>query len=654
VAIAEFLKTADLLPEAMILVASSGFVVAANRAAAGRLGLAASQVVGRRLDDLTTDSPDEIAAYLHACARTRDLIPATIRIATTDGSAVPCQAEGAVFDPRTSTDEARVLIRLVPKAADASHFIVLNERIEAQAREIRRRKQVEEELHEQREWFRVTLASIGDAVIATDTRGHVSYMNPVAQTLTGWPLDEARGLPLETIFRIINEDTRETVENPVHKALRDGVIVGLANHTVLIARDGTERSIEDTAAPIREHDGDLKGAVLVFHDIGERREFERRLRRKAERLLEADRRKNEFLAMLAHELRNPLAPTLNALRILQAADSHRDDLAWATELMDRQVRHMARLVDDLLDVSRITQGKVILKKERVDVGRLVGQTVAATRPFIESRRHQLHVNLPEEPIPLDADPARFEQILTNLLNNAAKYTEEGGQIWLESTRRGDEVVLRIRDNGVGIAPDLLPTVFDLFVQADRSLARSQGGLGIGLTLVRTLIDLHGGRIEVRSDGLGLGSEFTVWLPVATSPAPEPTLAPDPPTTPRAGRRRVLIVDDNVDSAQTLARLIKRIGCDVALAYDGLTAIEIARLSCPEIVILDIGLPGLDGYEVATRLRREHPHADLTIIAVSGYGRDEDRRLSREAGFDHHFVKPVDFDALIGLLRHNRS
>jgi signal transduction histidine kinase/DNA-binding response OmpR family regulator len=373
----------------------------------------------------------------------------------------------------------------------------------------------------------------------------------------------------------------------------------------------------------------------------------------------ADRQKNEFLSMLAHELRNPLAPIRNAVTILRAAGTDPDALGWAGGVIDRQVRHLVRLVDDLLDISRITRGKIRLRREPVEVSAVVTQAVEASRPEIEARNHRLDVTVPDEPVWINGDPARLAQVLTNLLNNAAKYTEPGGRVSVvvESAsprRRGNELVdtcetvIRIRDTGIGIPGDMLACVFDLFTQVDHSLDRSEGGLGIGLTLVRRLVELHGGTVSAASEGPGRGSEFTVRLPMADRAARAGgTAAPLDPTSavPTSQALRVLVVDDNVDGADSLARLLKLGGHDVRMAHDGPGALAAADTFRPDAVVLDIGLPGMDGYEVARRLRAQTDIGAALLVAVTGYGRDEDRRRSLDAGFDHHLVKPVDVEAL---------
>ncbi|HEY1379601.1 MAG TPA: response regulator [Gemmataceae bacterium] len=375
---------------------------------------------------------------------------------------------------------------------------------------------------------------------------------------------------------------------------------------------------------------------------------------------QADRQKNEFLSMLAHELRNPLAPIRNAVAVLRATGTDPSALNWAGGVIDRQVRHLVRLVDDLLDISRITRGKIRLRPEPVDVAAVVAQAVEASRPEIEARRHRLEVSVTQQPLWVNGDPARLAQVLTNLLNNAAKYTEPGGRVWLTADAACAEkdparplglAVLSVRDTGIGIPPDMLPRVFDLFTQGDHSLDRSEGGLGIGLTLVRRLVELHGGTVTAASDGPGRGSEFTVRLPLADRAESAGGNGADGPYAAEAPPHglRVLVVDDNVDGAESLARLLRLGGHEVRLAHDGPAALTTAGEFRPEAVVLDIGLPGMDGFQVARRLRDAADTKGAVIVAVTGYGREEDRVRSREAGFDHHLVKPVDVDTLCDLL-----
>jgi len=886
-------------------------------------------------------------------------------------------------------------------------------------------QKMEEELREQREWLRVTLSSIGEAVITTDTEGRVKFLNPVAEFLTGWTQGEAVGKSLGIVFKVVNEKTRRTVEDPAIRALREGVVLGMDNHTLLIAKDGTERPIDDNAAPIRNAKGEVAGVVLVFRDVSERRrqerqvqdalayadniiatlrepfvvldknlrvktanrsfyrnfhvtpkdtqdrfifdlgngqwniprlrtlldevlsnnhpvldfdvehdfpaigkknmllnarrfppesthpelillaiediterklteeelrrseqrqrfildsmpdkiftakpngdvdyvnpqlieftglpfeqisdwgwkqiihpddvaenirawqhsidsgepfQFEHRFRRadgeyrwhvsralpmrddagrvlmwigsntdiddiklaemvlhdseirfrrlfeaakdgililddhtgkiidanpfmsellgyshddflgkelweiglfgdksaneaavlelqekgyiryehlplesnvgrrveveivanayredhhsviqcnirditersrmerkmqeQTEALADLHRRKDEFLAMLSHELRNPLAAISNAGQLLRLEKSEDKLQQRANAIIERQVGQLTRLVDELLEVSRITTGRIHLLQERIALNGIVTNAVETVRPLIGQRRHSLKVSLPPEPIWLYADAVRLEQVVVNLLNNAAKYTDEGGHIWLSAQQEGDEAVLRVRDSGVGIAPDLLPHIFDLFTQAERSLARSQGGLGIGLCLVQRLVELHGGRVEATST-LGQGSEFVVRLPVVISALPaSPSTENTKPTGPSL---RVLVVDDNVDVAHSLTMLLEASGHGFRTAHDGPTALATALDYRPDVVLLDIGLPGMDGYEVAKKMRQQPDLKHVVLVAVSGYGHESDHRRSQEEGFDHHLVKPTDFGQLQQIL-----
>jgi PAS domain S-box-containing protein len=780
---------------------------------------------------------------------------------------------------------------------------------------------------EQRELLAVTLHSIGDAVITTDLQGRVASMNAVAEALTGWGAADAAGKPLDTVFRIVSEGTRRPVESPATKALREGVIVGLANHTLLVRKDGSECPIDDSAAPIRDQYGTVSGCVLTFRDVtvqrgveserasqlliarvlasiiessddaiigkslngiiqswnagaerlfgysaaeavgrhislvippdrlaeegdiiaslkegkriehfetervrrdgrrilvsltispikdaagevvgaskivrdvtrqreaeqrerqllaeavaanakfraffdqgaffagimdldgtlveanrlsweacgytpeqvvgkpfwegpwwapsrelsaaieaasrqaasgemfraempyfvadgservadvtiqpirdesgrvvaltpigvditerkraeAERKRLEESLKRLALDLSEADRRKNEFLAMLAHELRTPLAPISNTIRALQVVGGDGAALRSASEMLHRQVGQMSRLIDDLLDMSRITRGKIELRKQRIELATIVQQAVEAVRDLYRSMEHELTVTLPPQPVHLHADPARLAQVVGNLLSNAGKFTDRGGRIWLTVRQDGEHAEIEVRDTGIGIAAEHHARLFDMFEQVDTSLERSQGGLGIGLTLVKTLVELHGGSVGLRSDGVGRGSAFTVRLPVLAdavdvSAVEEISPAPAAVEQAPASGRRVLIVDDSEDGAESLAMLLQFGGHETYKAHDGFAAIEAARRLRPNAVLLDIGLPGLNGYEVCSRIRQEPWGKRVTLVALTGWGQDEDRHRSREAGFDAHMVKPVDFDALLKLLR----
>jgi signal transduction histidine kinase/CheY-like chemotaxis protein len=361
----------------------------------------------------------------------------------------------------------------------------------------------------------------------------------------------------------------------------------------------------------------------------------------------ADRRKDEFLATLGHELRNPLAPIMNSLEILKLSGAFEDSRTLqACAVMERQVHHLNRLVDDLLEVSRITRGIIEVKKEALDLTAIVRAAIETSRPVLDNLRHQLTEDFSTEALFVGGDPVRLTQVFANLLNNAAKYTNHNGRIVVTTRREGGEAIVSVRDNGIGIAPAVLPQVFDMFMQVDRSTRRSQGGLGIGLTLVKSLVGMHGGTVEARSDGPGLGSEFRVRLPLleqAALPAsPSRLIEPLP-------ARRILIVDDSRDGGESLAMLLRVLGAEVALAHSGRTALECVDSFRPDVVLLDIGMPGMDGYEVARRIRANPENRQMSLIALTGWGQDEDRRRSVAAGFNHHLVKPADLEQLRQLL-----
>jgi signal transduction histidine kinase/ActR/RegA family two-component response regulator len=371
-----------------------------------------------------------------------------------------------------------------------------------------------------------------------------------------------------------------------------------------------------------------------------------------QQLRDQDRRKDEFLATLAHELRNPLAPIRNSLQILKMPRVDAALIERSRAMMERQVHHLVRLVDDLLDVSRVMRGKITLRKERMELASVIARAIETVQPLIDAQGHELTVSLSNESLLLEADPVRLAQVIGNLLTNAAKYTEPRGKIFLTARRERDYAVLKVRDTGIGIAPEMLPKIFDLFVQVDHAATKSQGGLGIGLTLVRNLVEMHQGRVGARSAGLGQGSEFVVHLPLAEQQVEEPTQPIERTQPKRNGylsRRRIVIVDDNVDAAESLATLLRLQGHEVRVAHDGPSGLQMIQPGRQELVFLDIGMPGMDGNEVARRLRQQPALNGLVLVALTGWGTPEDRRRTAVAGFDHHLVKPVEPAALDQLL-----
>ncbi|MGH8718119.1 MAG: ATP-binding protein [Burkholderiales bacterium] len=448
------------------------------------------------------------------------------------------------------------------------------------------------------------------------------------------PEDE---LSYQRIFERIHPDDRDHVRARVHEAIT--AHRGYEAEYRVIWPDGTTHWINARGSAFYADDGTPLRMIGVTLDITERKQAE-------EALKQADRRKDEFLATLAHELRNPLAPIRNSLHILRMTGGNAPAAERVHEMMERQVNHMVRLVDDLMEVSRITRGQVELRKERIEFASVIRSAVETAKPAIESAGHQLHITVPPEPVLLEGDPVRLAQVFGNLLNNAAKYTEKSGKIWIDAKLAGENLTVSIRDAGVGIAADMLPRVFDLFMQANQN--RAQGGLGIGLSLVRSLVKLHGGSVEAKSEGEGKGSEFIVRLPIAAARLHEFAHTAEYAARP-ISPRRILVVDDNRDAADSLGMLLRFTGADAHVVYDGRAALEALDIYQPGIVLLDIGMPGMDGIEVARRIRRHPEFKNVTIIALTGWGQEHDRRLTRGAGFDHHLIKPADINALEALL-----
>ena len=432
-------------------------------------------------------------------------------------------------------------------------------------------------------------------------------------------------------------------------------IVGGQTLTVVeterLRKDGTPVEVVISAAPLPDPDGVVRSMVLLFEDVTQRKDAEAK---RSEALAAAERAradaeaasvaKDHFLAMLSHELRNPLAAIRNAVVTARLDGSRRER---ALEIAGRQADQLTRILDDLLDVARVSQGHLALRTERLYLSRIVELAVEATRGLMDERGHVLRVSLPHEGVEVEADASRIEQVIVNLLSNAAKYTEPGGRVDLSVERDGADVTVVVRDSGIGIAPEVLPKIFDLFVRADNSRNRAQGGLGIGLTLVRRLVELHGGRVDATSDGPGAGATFTVRLPALDATA-EASLGGSTDRAP-SRRARVVLVEDNPDAAESLLMLLELLGHQVRTFGDGVTALAAASANPPDVMIVDIGLPGIDGYEVARRARRDPALARVVLVALTGYGREEDKRDALRAGFDRHLVKPVEPGAIEGLV-----
>jgi PAS domain S-box-containing protein len=475
-----------------------------------------------------------------------------------------------------------------------------------------------------------------DAIVSKSLDGTIRSWNSGAERMFGYAEREAVGRPITLII----PPELEEEERGILARLRRGERLEHFE-TVRQAKDGRRINVSLTVSPVRDASGRVIGASKVARDITARAAAEKALQ-------EASRYKDEFLAVLAHELRNPLAPIKNGMQLLRLAAPGSEPAVQARAIMERQLDQLVRLVDDLMDISRITRGKVDIRREPVELVSVLLSAVETSRPAIEAARHHLSLSLPSEPLLVSADFVRLAQVVSNLLNNAAKYTDGGGQISLAAQREGDEAVIRVRDNGIGIEAELLPRIFDMFAQAHDNLNRSKGGLGIGLALARSLVELHGGRIAARSAGAGKGTELTVRLPLLKAKSRPAAGRASQRWTP-AARRRVLVVDDNVDAAKTLEMLLQELGQEVEVVHDGPAALEAARRRRPEVVLLDISMPGMDGLELARRLREQPDFESVRFAAITGFGQEDDRRRTRAAGIDEHLVKPLSPEQLRRVL-----
>jgi PAS domain S-box-containing protein len=505
-------------------------------------------------------------------------------------------------------------------------------------RDLTERRREQESLRQSEERFRLLVEGVRDyGIFMLDVDGRIISWNTGAERIKGYSAKEIIGRH----FSVFYPPELIAADWPSHE-LRIARTEGrYEEESWRVRKDGSRFWASVVISAVHDRTGELRGYAKVTRDLT--------LRQRMEQMQEASRQMSDFVAMLAHELRNPLAPIRNAMQVMELRGLDDPQLEWCRTVVDRQVAHLGRLVDDLLDVNRVTTGKIQLKRESVPISVVLERALESSSPLIQERKHRVEVSLPEEPLLVQADPTRLAQVFLNLLNNAAKYTPGNGLIQISGKTEGRNVVVRVRDNGIGIAPDLLPKVFDLFVQGSRSLDRAEGGLGIGLTLVREIVRLHGGSVSVSSAGIQQGSEFIVKLPLVTRPRDQNKNAHDGEAASSARRRRILVVDDNSDSAESMALLLKASGHDVHTAHDGASALEQADAHKPEIVLLDIGLPGMSGYTVAKRLREVPGLSAVKLIAMTGYGQEDDRKRSRDAGFDHHLVKPIDLAVLSALL-----
>jgi PAS domain S-box-containing protein len=533
--------------------------------------------------------------------------------------------------------------------------------------DVNARKRAEEALRQQREWLQVTLSSIGDAVIATDTDGDVTFLNPVAESLTGWKQEEAQGQPLRKVFNIMNEQTRETVENPALRAMQEGSIVGLANHTVLIAKDGIEMPIDDSGAPIKGAEGKVIGAVLVFRDITERRLTEkerstlliseRAAREKAEA---ASRSKDEFVAMISHEIRSPLNSILGWAQMLRRGKLDQAESERATEIIERNARAQSQLIEDLLDVSRVITGKLTLNVRSVELAQIIEAAMDSIRPAAEAKSIRLRARLKSRDSLVLGDPNRLQQIVWNLLSNAVKFTPRHGRVEVSLEPVDSHFQITVSDSGVGISPEFLPFVFDRFSQASTSTERKYGGLGLGLAIVRHLVELHGGTAKADSPGEGQGATFTVTLPVKAireemgeleRAAPSPVYADSFTDAITLDGLRVMIVDDEAEARDLLTAMLTRRGAEVKACGSAAEALEEIERWRPSVLVSDIGMPGEDGYTLIGKLRTLGPErgGGVPAVALTAYARSEDRMRALTSGFQVHVPKPIEAGELVVVI-----
>ena len=612
----------ETAPIALHRVGSDGTILWANRAELTMLGYAREEYIGHPIAEFHVDA-DAIADILARLRRGESLHEYPARLRCRDGSVKDVVIESTAF-----WDEGRVV------HTQSFTRDVTDEKNADRARAL----------------YAAIVESSDDAIISKDLNGIITSWNRGAERIFGYTAVEAIGRSVTMLIPVERHDE----EPGILAAVRRGDRID-HYETIRRRKDGTLLDISLTVSPIRDGHGGIVGASKIARDITERK----RLAAQRDEMLHiaesareeaeaANRAKDEFLAMLGHELRNPLSAVRNAIAAATLDDASR---ARALEIARRQADQLGRLVDDLLDVARITQGRVRLRRERLALAEVLQRAVDGARATMDERGHVLTLATPPEPVLVEGDPVRLEQAVANLLANAAKYTPPGGTIVVTTERDGADVVVRVRDNGIGIAPDVLPRIFDLFMQGDRSLDRSQGGLGIGLTLVRRIVEMHGGAIDAFSPGPGRGAEFVLRLPALPV---QQEVAGKPLGESRDRRHvahpaRVLIVEDHPDAAESLVMILELIGHHVRVVHDGVAGLEAARANPPDLMLIDIGLPGMNGYEVAQAIRRDPSLKHLVLVALTGYGQPEDKMQAMAAGFDYHLAKPVDIDALGDLV-----
>jgi PAS domain S-box-containing protein len=603
---------------AIFLLDRTGHVVTWNMGAEHLKGYAAHEIVGRHFSTFYTDE-----------ARARKWPEQELEMAAAKGhfedEGWRVRKDGTLFWANviiTALKDDRGVLRGFAKIT----------------RDLSDRRRQEEMLRHSEERFRLLIGSVKDyAIFMLDPEGRVVSWNAGAERIKGYRAPEIIGRHF-SVFYPEEARRRKWPEQELAVARDKG---HFEDEGPRVRKDGSTFWATVVLSPVFAENGELRGYAKVTRDLTDQK--------RVEALEKAEKQTNEFLAMLAHELRNPLAPIRNALQLLAKKPTADPAEIWVREVLQRQTVQMTRLVDDLLDASRVTRSTVSLSKTRLDVHKLVRDAVDASTQWMQLRHHTLAVNLPDEKLEIDADPVRLNQVIQNLLHNAAKFTPNGGRIEIAAAREGEQVVVRVKDNGIGMTPQLLKSAFELFKQGQQGIDRPEGGLGVGLTLAERLVALHGGSIEARSEGLGQGSEFIVRLPIEHGPVAVPAKAAEDEGVP-ALRRRLLVVDDNVDAANALRYLLENDGHEVKVAADGVAGVALAREFKPDVLLLDIGLPRLSGYDIAKEIRNDDALRKVVIIAITGYGQPEDRARALASGFDHYLTKPVEFGELRRLFR----
>ena len=634
-------RLVDFIEKAMIplhFVGPDGTILWANQAELDLLGYTRDEYIGRHIAEFHVERPviDDMLARLSRGEMLREY-PSRLR--RKDGS-----IRHVLIDSNMLVEDGK-LVHTRCFTRDITDRLEVEETARQQEQVIRdfaAQRVAEHKLRETETRMRLLIDSIRDyAIFMLDPTGHVSTWNPGAQRIKGYEASEIIGRHFSTFYPQEDVDAGKC-----EVELRGAAATGrFEDEGWRLRKDGSRFWANVVISAVHDDDGTLVGFAKVTRDLTERRRAEDE-RAALAAAKEANRAKDEFLAMLGHELRNPLAPIVTALELMKL----RGDVSSGREqvIIERQVQYVVRLVDDLPDVSRITQGKIELKKETFELASVVAKAVETASPLLEQRRHRLTIDVARHGLPLCGDVVRITQVLVNLLTNAAKYTDLEGRIELHAWRDGHEIVVQVKDNGVGIRADLLPKLFELFVQGPRAADRSEGGLGIGLTLVRSLVQMHGGTVVALSDGPGKGSAFVVRLPAAVATEDRSAQELMTPVGRVSAPRRVLIVDDNIDGAVLLAELCGAMGHDVRVAHDGPQALAAIREHAPDVAVLDIGLPVMDGYELAKRIR-EQLGPSCRLVALTGYGQEHDRKRSEQAGFDAHLVKPVDPSRVLALI-----